>query len=223
MFRRRYDLAPKASDILPAGIVTATEGREVTLMPGSEESLEQRVRTQARYGVENPETGRMTDVCTELIWARTVTVKPEKIRIAEINELMDALCHPLRKTVLHPDTQLSHYIIEYPRQRLEDPIMGSVIALDGSAVRYDFIEEDDEIRVTGAGRVEPRDRLTLPVGTRMTASVAMIEKKDDGAGNLGIEGIDFDTVTNVEEPTPEQLFVGRMRDVMREYQDSLQA
>jgi hypothetical protein len=211
--RSRHEKLPSTAEtqVLP------TDGRQISLLPGHEDDPELPARILAYYAAENLETGR-TSVRTELIWAQSVTDKPKRMRVEDVNELLLFMGHQVETTMNQPTSRAGRYIIEYPRTDPTDPIRGQVYMLGPQLTKYDFEERGEDITVTGAEAVmSAREKFELPVGTRMTAAVSMREEDADPRSKEEIEGIDINSVVNTEEPTEEEKFTARIKNAIGLY------
>jgi hypothetical protein len=170
MFRRKNAHetdAPRTASVLP------TEGRPLSYRyPETQDSAERTTRIPTRYVVESPD-GVDYNV-TELIMGRTVTGRRgERMTADDINgSLMDMAGWVVDQT--SPNAPLAgRYLIEYPRQSVDDPIDGVVITAESNGLtRYDIKEVNGTILVVGRERQLAGDtRFDLPAGARATASV----------------------------------------------------
>jgi len=215
MFRRKdqHETTPAAAEarILP------TDGRQISFLPGHDDDPEQPARILAYYAGENMETGR-TEMTTEMIWAQTVTDKPKRMRVSDVNELLLTMGHKVEASMTEPGSRAGRYIIEYPRVREEDPVRGEVYMLGAQMMKYQFEESGDEVTVTAAEPVlSAKDKFELPVGTRMTAAVSMKERAADPRSIEELEGIDLNNVVNTERPSPEEEFTERIKNAIGLY------
>jgi hypothetical protein len=197
--------------------ILPTDGRQISLLPGHEDDPELPVRILAHYGVDDMETGR-TAVRTELIWAQSVTDKPKRMKVEDVNELLLFMGHQAETTMNRPTSRSGRYIIEYPRSSQDDPVRGEVYVLGPQLMKYDFEERGDDITIIGAEAVmSAKQKLELPIGTRMTATVSMKEEDADPRSREDIEGIDINSVVNTEEPTQEEQFTARIKNAIGLY------
>jgi hypothetical protein len=212
--RNQHEKTPVAAEVSQ---VLPTDGRQLSLLPGHDDDPEQPVRVLSSYAVESLETGRTT-VNTELIWAQSVTDRPKRMRVMDVNELLLFLGQVVEKTMTRPTARAGRYIIEYPRASEADPIRGEVYMLGAQLMKYDFEENGDEITVTGAEAVmSAKERFELPVGARMTAAVSMKEEDADPRSSQELEGIDLNNIVNTEEPTEEEKFTARIKKAIGLY------
>jgi hypothetical protein len=170
MFRRKN---AHETDASRTASVLPTEGRPLSYRyPETQDSAERTTRIPARYVVESPD-GVDYNV-TELIMGRTVTGRRgERMTADDINgSLMDMAGWVVDQT--SPNAPLAgRYLIEYPRQSVDDPIDGVVITAESNGLtRYDIKEVNGTILVVGRERQLAGDtRFDLPAGARATASV----------------------------------------------------
>lgn len=218
MFRRnnRHESAPP-----PRELVLPTDGRQISLLPGHEDNPEMPARVISQYSVVDLETGR-SGVTTEMIWAQSVTDQPKRMRVGEAVELLDLVGRQVEKIVENPTMKSGRYILEYPRVGDTDSIRGEVYVLGPQITRYAFEENGDEVTVTGAEAVEStKQKLELPVGTRMTATVSM---KEEGAAPKTIEELAHASANNsvnvTEIPTPEEEFTARIKNAIGLYKET---
>ncbi len=207
MFRRQRSSHETGTS--NAASVLATEGRPLTYRyPEAQDSPERTTRIPARYLVESPD-GTDYNV-TELIMGRTVTAKRgERMRVSDINgTLMDMAGWVVDQT--SPNAPLAgRYLIEYPRESVDDPIDGVVVTAESSGLtRYDIKEVDGTVLVVGReGQLEENTRFELPAGTRTTASV----RARIPAGEY--------PVANTAEQTYEEKLMEDIRDAIIDYNE----
>lgn len=216
---RRFNLAPEATEILPPGIVTPTEGRELTLSPENADSPEQRVRVISRLDIPNPDQDER-NAWRGIVDARTVTVAREMVRIEDITRNILLLNHSFEKAVPQATDRAGRFIIEYPRERPEDPITGDVFVLGAPMTKYGFIEEGDEIRVTSRTPVEShREKVPIPVGSRRTTSVRVKGALSERAAESGIASLEAHAVV-ADGMSPEEVFVDKLVEAIRIYKEN---
>ncbi len=210
---RRFNLAPKATEFLPEGVVVPTEGREATLKPENIGSPEQRARVISYF--PDAETNR---TWSSLTVARTVTVVPEKIRVDGINEKIRLAEKSLLRDTPEVTAKAGRFIIEDPRSNPEDPITGKVFVLGRQMMLYEFVEHDGGVEVTSAQAVlSHRQKYDLPVGSRITTSVRLLGPDDPFADSDDtIQGVDLNAVYS-KKPTPEDRFVDSIVNAVSTY------
>lgn len=188
----------------------------VNLLPGHEDDPEQPVRILSRYAVTDLETG-LDSVRTEMIYAQTAD-RQERIKVEDINELLLFMGKVVERTMKNPQAKTARQVLQYPRAREEDPIKGEVFMLGPQLMNYTFEERGDEIEVTGHRAVlSAKEKLTIPAGTRMTATVSMGEEDAQPHTQHELEELNPDLVVNVKAPTAEEDFTRRIRDAIALY------
>lgn len=205
MFRRRsHDLIAPPSETIPA-----TDGRAISFVPGYENDPEQPAVVSSRYPVTGMVNGVRT-IRSESIMARTRAENTGNILAGDLSEILLLMGEELEGRMVDPTNRAGRAILEYPRARREEPTRGAVYMLGPKLMRYDFVEDDDGITITGSGVVESSyEEVHAPVGTRVTTAVSMDERDRDTL--LKDDGL---TAT---EPTPEQVLVQQIRTAIGTY------
>lgn len=207
MFRRRRDAHETIAERTPA--VLPTEGRPLSYQyPEELDSPERTTRIPARYLVESPD-GTDYNV-TELIMGRTVTGRRgERMTASGINgSLMDMAGWVVDQT--SPNAPLAgRYLIEYPRESVDDPIDGVVVTADSSGLtRYDIKEVNGTILIVGReGQLADDTRFDLPTGARVTASA-----------RARIPAGEYPAANNTEQ-TYEEKLMEDIRDAIIDYNE----
>lgn len=197
--------------------IPVLRGRASNVLQGHEDNPEQPVRILSQYGIDDMESNQ-SRLQMELIWAQTAT-EPKRVKVEDINEILLTMGERVVRPLLSGVTQqFGRYIIEYPRAREEDPVMGEVFVLGRRLTDYTFVEQGDEITVTGHRFVESvREKVDIPAGSRMTAAVTMSAPEAIPMSQEELEAKNVNSVVNTGEPTDEENFTRRVRDAVGLY------
>lgn len=173
--RRQHEYEPTTPSY-----VSAIADRPISYLRGEDDPT-QIARVESRYHETSSADGGEYNVI-ELIMGRTLTDKRTTLTLADVDKSLQMLRDGLvgaNKVSPYADFA-GTYLIEYPRETVEDPIQGVVIMTEASGGKglyhiQEMGEDKNTIHVTYWSNVkEGQDEATsldLPRGTRTTISV----------------------------------------------------